>query len=358
MTLADGGGGLTGAGAVTVREMQAADETAWDAFVAAHPDGTHYHRAGWARVIGGVFGHRTPYRMAIGPDGVEGVLPLVAFAHPLLGRYLVSVPFLNRGGIVAATARARAALRQDAERLLAETRSAYCELRHVARTDESLPARTNKVSMALPLDPDPDAVWKGLDAKVRNLVRKAQKSGLTVRPGDPERDLPAFYDVFAENMRDLGTPVYSPRLFEAVFREFPADAALTMVELGAETAAAGICLKHRGVTEIHWAASRRSLRAASPNMLLYWETIAGAARDGLAEFCFGRSTEGSGPHRFKKQWGAVPTPLHWEYLLAPGKEMPRLNPENPKLKLAIRTWQKLPLPLTRRIGPGIVRYLP
>ena len=343
---------------ITVAELDAAGEAAWDAFVRSHPDGSHYHRAGWARVVRNAFGHRTHYRVAATPDGIEGVLPLVAFAHPVFGRFLVSMPFLNRGGILAVTDRARVALRKDAERLVRETRSDFCELRHVRAMDPALPARTNKVSMALPLTPDPDALWKALDAKVRNLVRKAQKSGLTVRPGEPGRDLPRFYDVFAENMRDLGTPVYTPRLFTEVFREFPGEAALTMVEAGTETAAAGICIRQGGVTEIHWAASRRHLRAASPNMLLYWEVIAGAARDGLSEFCFGRSTEGSGPHRFKKQWGAVPTPLHWEYLLAEGKTMPGLNPDNPKFKLAIRTWQRLPLPLARVLGPPIVRHLP
>jgi len=343
---------------LVIEELREGGEAEWDAFVRGHPAGSHYHRAGWARVVREAFGHATRYRLARGPDGVEGVLPVVVFAHPLFGRSLVSVPFLNRGGILAATARARAALRDEAARLVAETRSRFCELRHVEPTDPSLPARTTKVSMSLPLEPDPDAIWKGLDAKVRNLVRKAQRAGLTARPGEPERDLPAFFDVFAENMRDLGTPVYSPRFFREILREFPQDVDMTVVEQGTELAAAGICVTHGGFTEIHWAASRRRLLPSAPNMLLYWESIARAAAAGRTEFCFGRSTEGSGPHRFKKQWGAIPTRLHWEYVLAEGASPPSRNPDNPRYRLAIRAWQRLPVAVTRVIGPPIVRHLP
>src|SRR5262249_47821529 len=156
------------------------------------------------------------------------------------------------------------------------------------------------------LDGGVERVWDAVGSKVRNLVRKAQKAGLAARAGDPTRDLPAFYDLFARNMRDLGTPVYTPRFFAEVFREFPDDARLTLVEHAGAAVAAGIQVTHGGFTEMHWAASRKEALPLAPNMLLYWECIAAAANAGLREFCFGRSTEDTGPHRFKKQWGAVP----------------------------------------------------
>ncbi|MBZ0268212.1 FemAB family PEP-CTERM system-associated protein [bacterium] len=322
------------------------------------PDASHYHRAGWARVIRNAFGREPLYRLVRRNGVVEGVLPLVRFASPVFGRFLVSIPFMNRGGVLARTPEARDALVDEAGALVRATRSSFCELRHVARLTDTLPAKDHKVSMSLPLTDDVDALWKGVGSKVRNLVRKAEKSGLTVRPGVPERDLDPFYDVFVENMRDLGTPVYTPRFFREVFREFPGDLDLTVVEGEGAVAAAGICIRHGGFTEIHWAASRRDMLKRSPNMLLYWECISKAARDGLTEFCFGRSTEDSGPYRFKKQWGAQPTRLHWEYVLAPGEAPPELNPNNPKYRLAIETWQKMPLWATRIVGPHIVRHLP
>ncbi|NNE42693.1 MAG: FemAB family PEP-CTERM system-associated protein [Gemmatimonadetes bacterium] len=343
---------------VTVEELTSATEAEWDAFVAEQPRRSHYQRAGWARVIRNAFGQKPAYRLARVDGRIEGVLPLVAFANPLFGRYLVSVPYLNRGGILAATDRARDALRAEAQQLVESTRSAFCELRHVEGIDPALPARENKVSMSLSLEPGTEVLWKEIGAKVRNLVRKAEKNDLTVREGDPAKDLGRFYDVFAENMRDLGTPVYARRFFEEVFREFPDSLRLSVVESGSDLAAAGICIRDGGFTEIHWAASSREYLKFSPNMALYWEAISQAAEAGLTEFCFGRSTEGSGPYRFKKQWGAVPTPLRWEYLLPPGGETPGLNPDNPKFRLATRVWQRLPLPLTRVLGPPIVRHLP
>jgi hypothetical protein len=159
-------------------------------------------------------------------------------------------------------------------------------------------------------------------------------------------------------MRELGTPVYSPRFFREVCREFPDDVRLSVVEGESGVAAAALCVTEGGFTEIHWAASLREMLPFSPNMLLYWEAIAHAADRELSEFCMGRSTEGSGPHRFKTQWGAVPTRLRWEYVLPDGAELPGLNPDNPKFRLAVHVWQRLPLPLTRWLGPPIVRHLP
>ncbi|GJM44158.1 MAG: hypothetical protein DHS20C21_10000 [Gemmatimonadota bacterium] len=344
--------------ALVVSALAPGEEAAWDAFVRSRPDSSHYHRAGWARVIRNAFGRRTFYRVARRGAQIEGVLPLVAFAHPLFGRFLVSIPFMNRGGILSGSDEATAALVEDAKRLVAETRSDFCELRHVERALPELPVREKKISMSLPLHDDLDLLWKDVGSKVRNLVRKAEKADLKARHSQGDQDLDAFYDVFVENMRDLGTPVYSGRFFREVFREFPDDVRMTVVEKDGRVAAAGICVAQGGFTEIHWAASRRDMLRSSPNMLLYWECISTAAREGLTEFCFGRSTEDSGPYRFKKQWGAQPTPLHWEYILAPGKELPEINPDNPKYRAAIRVWQRLPMPVTRWLGPPIVRHLP
>jgi FemAB-related protein (PEP-CTERM system-associated) len=350
--------GTSTAASPRVERLSPEREAAWDAFVASHPAGSHYQRAGWSRVLSRAFGPAPHYLLVAGPDGIEGVLPLFAFAHPIFGRSLVSVPFLNRGGLLTASARARDALLAEARALLASTRSRYVELRHAEASDPSLPCRSHKISMSLALDGGEAAVWERVGAKVRNLVRKGQKAGLAARRGDPARDLEAFYDLFARNMRDLGTPVYTCRFFREVFREFPDDVRLTMVEQEGRAVAAGLQVAHGGFTEMHWAASRREALPLSPNMLLYWECIAEAARAGRREFCFGRSTEGSGPHRFKKQWGASPTRLHWEYLLAPGAEPPRAGTDDPRFQLAIRVWRRLPLGVTRLLGPPIVRHLP
>jgi FemAB-related protein (PEP-CTERM system-associated) len=348
---------LTGA-PIAVDGLRAGEEGAWDAFVASRADGCHYQLAGWAAVIERAFGQQPMYRVARRGGEIVGVLPLVFFSNRVFGRYLVSVPFLNRGGVLAESDAASRALLADASELVLSTGADFCELRHVRGVDPTLPAREGKVTMALPLGRSPETVWHELPAKVRNQIRKAEKLGAAVREADPATELSRFYDVFAENMRELGTPVYSRAFFEEMFRAFPGSLRLHVVECEGRIAAAGICVEHAGTIELHWAGARRRFFAYKPNMLLYWGAISRAAAAGLCEFCFGRCTADSGPHRFKKQWGSTETPLRWEYILPPGGKLPRLNPQNPKFRLAIAAWRRLPLKLTRALGPGIVRHLP
>ena len=201
------------------------------------------------------------------------------------------------------------------------------------------------------------ALWDGLDRKARNQVRKAQKSGLTYREGGPEL-LDAFYAVFARNMRDLGTPVYSSRFFTEILGAFPDRARIHVVSRKTTPVAAGLTFETRGTVEIPWASSVRDFNALCPNHLLYWSILESASARGCSTFDFGRSTPHEGTYKFKEQWGAQPVPLCWEYGLLVGGDVPNSSPTNPKFRLAIAMWKKLPLSVANRIGPMIVRAIP
>ena len=159
-------------------------------------------------------------------------------------------------------------------------------------------------------------------------------------------------------MRDLGTPVYSRRLFERVLAVFPGSARVGVVRLGNQTVASAIAVAHQDTIEVPWASSLREHASLCPNMLLYWNLIARAADEGLNVFDFGRSSPNAGTYRFKEQWGAKPEPLVWEYRLLGSREVPVQGPDNPNAGLAIRMWKRLPLGMTRVIGPTIVRNIP
>jgi FemAB-related protein (PEP-CTERM system-associated) len=233
----------------------------------------------------------------------------------------------------------------------------HVELRHRARLCPTLPVREHKVGMLLSLEDDASRAWDRLDRKVRNQVRKAEKSGLTARWGGREL-LDRFYAVFARNMRDLGTPVYSRGFFAEVLAAFPETARVCLVELGETTVAGAISLSHRTVLEVPWASSLREYRSQCPNNLLYWRIIEHAIETRHATLDFGRSTPNEGTYHFKQQWGAEPTPLYWEYLLNGDAGLPNLSPANPRYRAAIAVWTRLPLPLTNWIGPHIVRSIP
>jgi serine/alanine adding enzyme len=339
---------------VTVRE--ATDLAACDAYATTHPAATVYHRPGWLRIISRAFRHRTRYLIAECDGQIAGVLPLAFLSSRLFGHYAVSLPFVNYGGVVADTPDAQRALIDAAIDATARAGASYLELRHTSRTLPALQARSHKVAMTLPLEPTPDQQWQRLDKKVRNQVRKGEKSDLQVQIGHLEL-LQPFYEVFARNMRDLGTPVYSRRFFEEVLTTFPDAARVFVVTSGSRPVAASIVHWHRDRIEVPWASAIRDFNPLCANVFLYWQMLRFACDRRFRTFDFGRSTPGGGTYRFKEQWGAAPAELVWEYWTAAGVPIPDRSPDNPRVALAVKAWQHLPMPLANALGPSIVRNI-
>lgn len=330
------------------------DEASWEAFVDASRDPAGYHAWGWRRVFANAFGHEPVYLIARREGAIAGVLPLVHIRSLLFGNSLTSLPFLNYGGVIAETPEAAGALIAEAREEARARKCDHVELRHVERQFPALPCKAHKVAMHLPLA---DGMWDRLDRKVRNQIRKAEKSGLTVERGGEEL-VGDFYAVFARNMRDLGTPVYSRRLFEEVLRAFPDRAQLHIVRLNGQPVAAGVTYRTPAMVQLPWASSIREYNPLCANVFLYWDAIQFAQSTGATVFDMGRSTPNEGTFKFKSQWGAQPVQLHWEYQLLKADQLPNVSPANPKFQLAIALWQKLPVSVTLRVGPMIVRAIP
>jgi FemAB-related protein (PEP-CTERM system-associated) len=332
------------------------EEGEWERYLDTREAGTGYHHWCWRTVFERAFGHDTIYLAGRRGRQVVGVLPLVSFRSRLFGRFMVSLPFVNYGGVVADDDAARRALVDFARQEAVRRQARHIELRHTARLFPDLQAKQHKVAMTLPLSSDADAAWRRFDNKVRNQVRKAQKSGLQTAAGGPEL-LDQFYAVFARNMRDLGTPVYSRRFFSEVLRGVP-DARVHVVRLGARPIAAAITIGHRRAIENPWASSLREYRPLCANMLLYWAMIERAIADGYRVFDFGRSTQGESTWHFKKQWGAEESPFYWEYVVNGARVLPDLSPKNAKFDTALAVWKRLPVAVANMIGPHVVRNIP
>jgi len=334
------------------------DASAWDSYVASHRDSTNYHRYSWRNVIKKSFGHKAYYLAARdNKDVICGILPLFFIKSSLFGNHLISLPFLNYGGMLANSAVISARLLKESQNILHGLQAEYVEFRHLEGTLGGLETKKHKVAMILDLERNEDAQWKALDAKVRNQVRKAQKCGLSIVAGHLDL-LDGFYEVFTRNMRDLGTPVYAKSFFRNILEVFAETARIISVMQGNKAVASGILTWFRDTLEVPWASSISDYREKCPNNLLYWEAIRFAIENGYGKFDFGRSTPGGGTFHFKKQWGAKPVQLHWQYLLANGGHIPDLNPGNPKYSLAIKVWQRLPLAVANSLGPWIVRGIP
>ena len=215
--------------------------------------------------------------------------------------------------------------------------------------------------MRLPLGPDPDLLFQSFKGKLRSQIRRPTKAGAVAHVVNGRnvvtRDIDAFYTVFSENMRDLGTPVFPKSLFRETLATFGDNAWLPIVWLDGHPTAAGLMVGFDRSIEMIWASSRHDFNRISVNMLLYWEAMRTAIDHGFQIFDFGRCTEGGSTFRFKAQWGADPKPLHWYYVEGEGS-IPDISPDNPKFRLAVRAWQSLPIAIANRIGPFVARSLP
>ncbi len=315
------------------------------------------HQIGFREAIARGLRAKPIYLMALVNSRVEGILPLFLIRTWWNARYLVSVPWLDYGGICADNPAAADALLAESRRIAQQENAQFVEFRSECRSQLALPTLSGKVTFLLDLKAGSDAVWKSLDAKVRNQIRRSQKSGLSVVFGGLEY-LDEFYRVFCWKMRELGTPVWSRTLFENVLRCFPESAEMVLVKLDEITVGAALLLTHKNRQYIPSAAAFRKYLSMCPNHALYWNVIDRATKRGLEYFDFGRSSVDSSTYKFKQQWVRLPTPLEWQYVLHHSNEIPRINPGNPKYRLARAVWRHLPLTVANLLGPAVNRNFP
>lgn len=342
--------------AVEIASLDAGHEQAWSRYVAAHAHASLYHGLAWRDVVHAAFGHETHYLYAHVAGRITGILPLVRLRSTLFGDFLVSLPQVNYGGVVADDEVGAAALMEAAAHLAKAIGARHVEFRDTRRLD-GWPLRNDKVVMELALPRSADELWARFGSKLRAQIRRADKEGIDIVHGGVEL-LADFYTVFARNMRDLGTPVYARRFFSAILDLLPQAATIVVCRHHGEPVAGAFLLRHRERLEIPWAASIRVYNRFGVNMALYWTALRYAIGQGCDTFDFGRSTVDGGTYRFKKQWGATPRPLFWHYWLDTGVALPRLTPANPKYRFAIAVWQRLPLFVANRLGPALVKHLP
>lgn len=331
----------------------------WDRFVEQHPAATVAHLPGWGAVISRAYGHEPVYLMATEAGEVTGLLPLMLMQSRLFGRRLVSLPFLDYGGILAEpgseaeTALARAALD------LARQRGAHTVgLRQFHPTGLPQPPADGRVTMLLRLTSE-EAVWKALPPERRNRVRKGQKNGLRPVWGGAEL-IEDFYRVLATNMRDLGSPVHSRRFFQVMF-EALTDVARLLVVRDADHRALGaaVVLTFRDTIIVPgWVSSLREAFDLCPNFVLYWEAIRFGCQNGYRVLDFGRSFRHAGTFEFKRQWGAVPHVLPWIFVETVSGSPPPVDQDASRFEALVRLWKRIPLPVANVLGPWIRGQVP
>lgn len=330
----------------------------WDEYVERHPRATAYHRADAVDIGKRAFGLKTTFLTARDGRTIVGALPLVEQSSRLFGRFLVSLPFVTYGGILAEDTEIASALALRAAQEAQARKADHVEFRHSAQMPNAgLAERLDKVSMVLELPDSEQALAGKLGAKLRSQIRRGERENPEFVWGGSELLLD-FYRVFAPAMHALGTPVYPRRFFEIVYDALNEVSNILIVKMKGRPEAVAFLVRHGKTMEVPWAVASPEAKRQSVNMRMYWELLVRSIRNGAQAFDFGRSTVGSGTYKFKAQWGAEPRQLHWHYWLPEGAAVPTLNQSNPKYARAAALWRRMPLWCANIIGPHLIRNLP
>lgn len=346
--------------------------------MAGHPRATYCHLIGWQKVIKRTYGHADHYLLAEKKGKIVGVLPLFRLKSLLFGDSLISMPFLDYGGLLSDDDEAGKSLLMAAIDLAHRLRVDGIELRHVespqwfegfdqnkndsgsnptGRANVVIQDRSSaKIRMLLQLPENSEYLMKSFKSKLRSQITKPLKEGCSVTFGGTEL-LDDFYEVFSINMRDLGSPVHKKKLFRNLFDEFPDKSKIFLVSKDKQCVAVSIVIGFKGVLENPWASSLRKHRQLGTNMLLYWAMLQYACDNGFRYFDFGRSSPGEGTFKFKEQWGPDAQNLQWMYLSLDGRQGGDGSSQKVKFQRMVDYWKRLPVPLTRIIGPRLRKYI-
>lgn len=342
-------------GRLKIESLSDALIPSWEAFVAQADDATFFHRAAWKTVIERSFGHECHFLLARRGERISGVLPLVHIDSRFFGKALISTAFGVVGGPLASDDESLNALDAAARSLAERLGVDYLEYRLGAASTRNWPADTETYAQfRKPLPADPDDVLPSIPRKRRAEVRKAMAAGLASRV---ERDVERFYPVYAASVRGLGTPVYARAYFRNLIDAFGDDCDVLTVLHRERPVSSVLSFYFRDTVLPYYGGGIDEARGLAANDFMYWQLMRRASQRGLRIFDFGRSKVGTGAFAYKRHWGFEARGLHYEYLLLRRRELPRLNPSNPKFRLLIAIWKHLPLAVCNLLGPRIARDL-
>lgn len=329
----------------------------WNAYVNNHPQGSFFHLAEWAELISDVFSHNIHYLTAKDreSDDIVGVLPLVEQKSILFGHCLVSTPFCVYGGALSNGDSIREALENEALEIGKRIGVDYVELRYRHPVEnENFERFCHHSTFGWHIEDGRDGVLSQIKKKQRANVRQSLKNGLDCRFS---QDTKVAYDIYSESVRNLGTPVFHSSYFPKLVEYFGDKIGVLTVLSDNKAVSSVLSFYFKGEVLPYYGGGTSAARGLKSNDRMYYELMCHAQDNGFAKFDFGRSKDNSGAFKYKTTWGMKAEPLHYIRALVNATEHPNLSPNNPKYSLVINTWKKLPLWVSRAIGPFLSRYL-
>jgi FemAB-related protein (PEP-CTERM system-associated) len=259
--------------------------------------------------------------------------------------------------VLADDAQAQRVLRNEVIKLAHELRVQYVELRN-AYEDQMLGFErvSRYVTFTQEVHADEQKILESIPRKTRYMVRKSLKQGFATRVA---RGSKTFEDIYSKNLRKLGTPSFPSKFFRKLSGNFGDAVDIREVMLDGKVASTVLTFYFRDQVLPYYGASDPAFNAVAPNNFMYYDLMRWAGAHGYRLFDFGRSKKNvGGSYDFKAHWGMVERELPYEMLLVKRKDLPNFSPANPAFSLPCKIWQKLPLGVTRAIGPIFLRMIP
>lgn len=291
----------------TIREASDRDKESWNAFLSstATPPMCRYE---WRFVLEESYRTSTRFLLAERSGHVVGILPLYLVRRWTGFRQLYS---LQHGllSVDAATARALA----DSALEIARSESCSEVLITSGFRDFDLPKSTfDKRSFTLQISRSEAENWKNLRGKTRNMVRRAQKSGLRVE-NDPSM-LGPFFDIYADRMIRKGVSIHSLCFFENMRRAFGEDFIMLCAYRDNDLVGGLIVVAGPKASTYPFQASQDSATIFAPNSLLVWHAITICAERGNELLEMGEARPGGNVYSFKKNFGGTPRQVTYKSL--------------------------------------------
>jgi len=335
---------------LAIRELNPKHEADWDAYVESHPEATFCHQVGWKRVLELSYGFNGRYLLAHRNGAICGVLPLVHVRRFPFPPALISTPLCVYGGVIAEDDNVARELEDAAAALARSLNVSYLELRNRKRLRAGWTVSNSMATFRKRISDDCEVNLLAIPGPRRAHIRRGIKLGFTVAS---DSELLRFMPVYARRVRDLGSPVYPTRFFQALLNIFGSRCRIKTVIFDGIVQASAMNFYFKDEVISYYVASIPGPERSAVNAFLYWDTMREAAEEGCRVVDFSRSAVGTGTYVYKKRWGIEPALLNYQYCLVTASMPPNITPLNPRYRLAIKTWQKLPLAVAGFLGPMV-----
>lgn len=341
-----------------IKQLTSSAFSQWDNYVKNHQQGSFFHLSGWQQVISKSFSHDCYFLYIELAGSIAGVLPLVEVNSKLFGHALISTPFCVYGGAIADTPELVRQLEQEAC-LLAEKLSVdYLELRYQEKQESTLLLKQAHSTFGCELAEDNEKILASIKKKQRAVIRHSIKNELNFSLESGKKNLNDFYHLLSTSYRNLGTPIFSEIYFENLVGVFGDQVDIALIKSKDDQLSSAVMNFYFNEQVLpYYGGGNDSARGLKSADYMYYQVMCSAREKGYRWYDFGRSKNNSGPYKYKKNWGMEAKSLYYYYHLVNATELPNLSPNNPKYKLFIALWKKLPLKTSQIVGPFLSKFL-